>query len=288
MAIAHGALPVLERFRDPRPIVIAHRTCWQLTSGENSLGGLRDCAELGIAMAEIDLRLTRDGELMLMHDETLDRTTEGTGSFYDHDAAELAKLHIRRGRGGDDAAVTEDTVPTFDEVLEQSKGSVILWLDTTKNAPFDMIFEKIERHGAQDWVVFMTSFADEPRIPEWAPDRQFGSAMDRTLEGSTDGYGSLREALDDLRGRRPHPLALATFFFDPAYLGDGAVEQAHRDGHRLLAFSDWDDVPHGQPRLAASVGRTGEELLELGIDVVCTDDAAGVQTHLNETGRGTR
>lgn len=286
MATPGPALPVLERFRDPRPIVIAHRTCWQRSAGENSLGGLRDCAELGIAMAEIDLRLTRDGELMLMHDETLDRTTERSGSFADLTAAELAKVRIRRGRGGEDAPLTEDTVPTFDEVLDLAKGSVILWLDTTKNAPFGPLFEKIEQHGAEDWVVFMTSFADEPRVPDWAHDRQFASAMDRALsEDGTSGYGSLSEALDEHRGRRPHPLALASFVYDPAYFADGAIEQARRDGHRLLAFADWDYVPP-EPQMRIAVGRTGREILDLGIDVICTDDAAALQLHLNETGRG--
>jgi glycerophosphoryl diester phosphodiesterase len=93
------ALPVLKRFADPRPIVIAHRGCWQRAAGENSLGALRDCAELGIAAAEVDIRLTHDGELMLLHDSDLDRTTDHTGPFEGYTSHELARVRIRRGSG---------------------------------------------------------------------------------------------------------------------------------------------------------------------------------------------
>jgi hypothetical protein len=122
---------------------------------------------------------------------------------------------------------------------------------------------------------------------DWAYDRQFAGASSHDWsEGSIGGYSSLTAALDDLRGRRPHPLALATFFYDPADLDGDSVAQAACDGHRLLRFGGIPVPENTHAHLKVSAGRSWQELLDLGTDVICTDDAAVLQTHLSATGRG--
>lgn len=77
VAETRGADTALERLlHDDRHTVLvaSHRACWKRTS-ENSVDGIRRCAADGIDIVEIDVRTTRDGVLVLMHDENVDRTS---------------------------------------------------------------------------------------------------------------------------------------------------------------------------------------------------------------------
>ena len=57
-------------------IVVAHRADWR-NFPENSLAAIQSAIDMGVDMVELDLQRTRDGKLILMHDDTLDRTTTG-------------------------------------------------------------------------------------------------------------------------------------------------------------------------------------------------------------------
>lgn len=100
--------------RHGRPLVVAHRGA----SGhmpENTLASFQTALEMGADMIELDVHPSRDGNLVVMHDETVDRTTDGTGRVSDKSLDELARL--------DAAARTSlgrrEPVPTFAEVLER-------------------------------------------------------------------------------------------------------------------------------------------------------------------------
>lgn len=57
-------------------LVVSHRADWR-NAPENSLQAIRNCIEMGVDMVEIDLKKTKDGHLILMHDKTIDRTKIG-------------------------------------------------------------------------------------------------------------------------------------------------------------------------------------------------------------------
>ncbi len=92
-------------------LVAAHRG-GALVWPENSLLAFRSAVGLGADYVEFDVHLSRDGEVVVIHDPTLDRTTTGTGPVRERTLAELKTLRLR-DRGG---AVTEEQVPTLDEV----------------------------------------------------------------------------------------------------------------------------------------------------------------------------
>ena len=82
---------------------------------ENTLPAFKKAAELeGITGIEFDVQLTKDGEIVVIHDERVDRTTDGTGNVRDYTLAELKKLSIT----GDDDSYR---IPTLREVLELLK-----------------------------------------------------------------------------------------------------------------------------------------------------------------------
>ena len=91
----------------------AHRGC-SMMNPENTLPAFKKAAELeGITGIEFDVQLTNDGEIVVIHDERVDRTTDGTGNVCDYTLAELKNLSIT----GDDSY----RIPTLREVLELLK-----------------------------------------------------------------------------------------------------------------------------------------------------------------------
>lgn len=94
------------------PRYVAHRggaARWP----ENSLTAFRGAIAGGARLLELDVHLTADGELAVIHDPTLDRTTSGTGPLARCTVADLRRARLR----GTDGALTDDWVPTLDEVL---------------------------------------------------------------------------------------------------------------------------------------------------------------------------
>lgn len=98
--------------------VAAHRG-WSEHYPENTMEAFLAAAKLGVDQIETDVRLTKDGQLVLFHDETLERVTDGSGKVIDHTLAELKKLRVK-GRG---------EIPTLEEFLEIFEEYPMLTLD---------------------------------------------------------------------------------------------------------------------------------------------------------------
>lgn len=89
--------------------IIAHRGARNLWA-ENSLSGFRKTAELGVDAVELDLHLSRDGEIMVIHDPLLDRTTDGDGPVSDLTFEALSRVRLRD--------TIDETIPTLTQVLD--------------------------------------------------------------------------------------------------------------------------------------------------------------------------
>ena len=94
--------------------VAAHRG-WSEKYPENTMIAYKKAAELGVDQIEIDVRVTKDGELVIIHDATVDRTTNGTGKVEDLTLAELRALDAGSWKGAEFAG---QRIPTFAEFLE--------------------------------------------------------------------------------------------------------------------------------------------------------------------------
>jgi glycerophosphoryl diester phosphodiesterase len=97
----------------PYPRLIVHRLGGALAP-ENTLAGLAIAARLGCKAVEFDVMLSRDGEALVIHDETLERTTSGSGSVAAHDAHSLRLLDAGVKHH---SAFAGEKIPTFAEVL---------------------------------------------------------------------------------------------------------------------------------------------------------------------------
>jgi glycerophosphoryl diester phosphodiesterase len=133
-------------------LVAAHRGDWR-TAPENSLPAIESAIALGVDIVEIDVRRTKDGHFVLMHDTTIDRTTTGKGKVREHTLAELRELRLRHGHG----AASSYTIPTLEEAIEAARGHAVLNLDKTDTPHIAEIVRIVERADALGFALFNLS-----------------------------------------------------------------------------------------------------------------------------------
>lgn len=103
--------------------ICAHRGASD-THPENTLAALREAIRLGAHMIEFDVALSKDGRLVLMHDATLDRTTDGEGLVAELTLSELKRLDAGSWK---DARFRNERIPTLEEALEVMPENI--WLN---------------------------------------------------------------------------------------------------------------------------------------------------------------
>ena len=142
----------LNDFKSKKVLVVSHRGDWR-NAPENSLQAFKNCIDMGVDMIEIDLHKTKDGQLVLMHDNTINRTTDGKGKVSDYTLAELKKFHLRNGMG----RVTFHQIPTLEEVLNLSKGKILINIDKGYDY-FKDVYALLEKTGTTDQVVIKSGY----------------------------------------------------------------------------------------------------------------------------------
>jgi glycerophosphoryl diester phosphodiesterase len=141
------------------PLVSAHRGGALPNFPENCLATFENTIRHTFAITEVDPRYTRDGHIVIHHDETLDRTTNGTGHVADHDLSDLKKLQLKDPLG----RLTNYRIPTLDEALKWARGKTILILDQKDVSVKDRI-RKLEEHSAESYamlIVYSVAGAEE-------------------------------------------------------------------------------------------------------------------------------
>lgn len=113
-----------ERGKRTRPLVIAHRGV-PGTQPENSLAAFALALEQGADVLETDLHITQDGEIVLFHDHSLGRMTDGSGPLFATTLRDLKQLRLRGPQG----VWTGERVPTLVELLGMTQGAVPLLLE---------------------------------------------------------------------------------------------------------------------------------------------------------------
>lgn len=133
-------------------IVTSHRGAGFLEP-ENTLRAIRRAIDLGADQVEIDVQLTRDGHLILMHDATVERTTNGTGVVADLTLTEIRQLDAGQG----------EHVPTLEEVLTLAKGKITPQIELKGPGVVPVIIDTLHALGCADQVI-LTSFLHQQLI----------------------------------------------------------------------------------------------------------------------------
>jgi glycerophosphoryl diester phosphodiesterase len=158
--------------------VIGHRGN-RAHAPEDTLESFRQAAALGVDALEMDLHLSRDGAPVVIHDPTLERTSDGSGAVADRRVAELQRVDAG-ARFTTDAGRTNPyrgtgiTVPTLEEVLA-AHPAIPMILEIKALAAAGPVLDMLERTGARDRVI-VGSFIDAALVPFAAAGIPIGAA----------------------------------------------------------------------------------------------------------------
>lgn len=270
-------------WRDRGPLNVAHRG-GALEAPENTLFALEEAVEAGADMVEIDVRMARDGRLVVLHDPTLDRTTDRRGPVAARNVSELKGVDAAHwfvpGEGADHDAPKEDyvyrgiatgdvpppagyapddfTVPTLREVLQRIVDAFV-YIEVKAETPdafvvLERVHARVHEAGRVGDVVVASAHdgvaeASKARHPELDTARGWGRTATFWI-GAHAADGTPRTGHEVLSA--PHRLG-----------GQRAVDAAFvQDAHaRGLAVHAW----------TVNEGAAMRELLDLGVDGIITD-----------------
>lgn len=213
--------------------VIAHRGAAAIEP-ENTLLGFRHAIELGADWTECDVQLTKDARLVVLHDDTVDRTTNGTGAVGELAFEEVRALDAGKG----------ERVPTFEEVLATVKGKIRLQVELKGVGTEAPAVQTVKERNMKREVLFTSFHLDWlGKVKEIDPSLQVGALFDKPTEQSC------RQALH-AGARSIHVLYKRLTW--------GLVEEAHSLG---LQISAWN--PDAEPEWRA--------MMALGVDLIGTN-----------------
>jgi glycerophosphoryl diester phosphodiesterase len=231
-----------------RPLVISHAACGGHAPA-NTLAGINAALGMGVDGIEIDVQCSSDGVPVLMHDYTVDRTTNGTG--------EVSKLTLDQLRALDAGG---EPPPTLAEVLEHTRGNALLVCEIKQPGIEQRVVDVVLQAEALDDVMVWSFFpqaltgmrAAEPRIP----------AALLVSERHTDALPTLRDTAISIGAQ-----GLSVYYEG---VGDDAMRLCRRSGLALYAWTA--DDP-------AAIQR----LVDTGIDGICTNFPDRVSAALAST-----
>ncbi len=260
------AKSLIEELNNPKSkkvLVVSHRGDWR-NAPENSLQAFRNCIGMNVDMIEIDLKKTKDGHLVLMHDNTINRTTNGKGKPSDYTLEELRKLRLRNGI----QVVTAHQIPTLEEVLNLAKGKILINIDKGYDF-FKDVYALLVKTGTVDQVVIKSGFPYEKVKAE------NGDVLDKVIYMpivSLDKPGA-EEFIDGYKAMKPVAIECCFREVTPEVLR--LLKKVRENGSKIWVNSMWPSLNagHDDDRAVESGQRdeTWGWLLEQGASLIQTD-----------------
>ena len=239
------------RAEDKHPWIIAHRG-YRARYPENTLIAFEAALDAGVDMIELDVMLSKDRKMVVIHDAELERTTNGRGTVAHHTLEELKQLDAGSWF---DARFAGVRLPTLEEVLNLVKGRAALNIEIKRGAyephhPPDaveaQVVELVRRKGGMDSVL-VSSF-------EWRVLETMANMRERPAMALLSRYPDQDHHLDACRN-------VGAFSWHPSYLAvnEEHIRKMHDAG--LLVFPYNADMPEDVQRM-----------LDMGVDGVITSD----------------
>lgn len=237
--------------------IVAHRGD-HVEVPENTLAAYQKAIEHGIDYVEIDLRTTKDSVLVIMHDGTVDRMTDGKGKVKDLTVAEIQQLKVQdKTKPG----TPTYAIPTFDEVLKTCKNKVHIYLDF-KDASVQQAYDMIRKyHMEHEVVVYINApqqFTDWKRIAPEMP-------LMASLPGNIKSIDELKAFISKT------PVAL----LDGDY-SDYTAELV--EAAKAAGITAWPDIQ------SAGESANWDKALLLGFTGLQTDHPAALAAYLHSKG----
>ncbi len=272
---------IVKEFRDSNSsnvLIAAHRGDWR-HAPENSVQGIENCIKMGIDIVEIDVRKTKDGHLVLMHDVTIDRTTNGKGKVSEHTLKELKQLYLKENQGRGDAKLTEQRIPTLEEALNAAKGKIMLNLDKSYGLMKE-IYPLLVKTGTLDIAIFKGMSSPEQAKEDIAFMSEPVSFMPIVSDENEDVSKEIKKYI-----KKVHPAAFEILLrkSDKVLLQSDYIR---KHGARVWVNTLWGSLCAGytDKKSLTDPDANWGHLIDKGVNIIQTDNPADLLKYLKEKG----
>jgi len=205
--------------------IIAHRG-GPTNAPENTLAAFRNAITQGADWLEFDVQMTKDRVLVVIHDETVDRTTDGTGAVHDLTLEQIRSFDAGQG----------ERIPTFEEVLELVKTNGVKILPETKSAH---LYPGVEEKLLQD--LEQANYLEQTVIQSFEAD-----SLDKLARLNPDAklcalYGLWKFSVSSPPGDAQYVCPMAEMLL----LNPGMIRQAHQEGRQVFIWFEVIENPFG-------------------------------------------
>jgi glycerophosphoryl diester phosphodiesterase len=261
---AHAQQALIDALKDgsgKRVLVTAHRAAHD-TFPENSMPAIERAISLGVDIIEIDVRLTKDGVPILMHDDSVDRMTDGKGKVKELTFAQIEALHLK----GPDGKFTDLRVPTLYAAMSAARGKILVDLDLKTGDVEPTISRIIETGTLPQALFFNGNYAFLEKFRAIAPEVLVFPRAHSTEEAA--------KASGQLKPEAIH--------IDDGFNTDATHTAALASDSRLWinALGDPDKLV-AQGKLKEGI----DPLLAHGASIIQTDHPAAIIAYLKSIGR---
>ncbi len=213
--------------------VIAHRADWR-GAPENSIQGIENSIRMGVDMVEIDIQRTADGQFVLMHDPTLNRTSTGKGRVSDYTLDQIRQFSLRSGN----SIKTRRAIPTLEEALLACRGRVLVNIDKGGDYIRE-ILPVIQRTGTERQVIIKGKYALD-RVKA-----DYGGSKGMLYMPIVDMYDSTAVTRGVEFAKKMRPVAFELCFKTEQQLDPAFVKLVRESGSRVWINTLWDTLCAG-------------------------------------------
>lgn len=242
---------------EPQPLIVAHRGLLR-HAPENTLANFRASLELRIGF-EFDVERTKDGHLICIHDDTVDRTTNGTGKVSELTLAEIKELDAGSWF---DPKFVEEKVPTIEEVLkliaEYRQHDVLIAVDLKAENVGQDVVRLAEKHKILHRLLFIGRTITEPKLRDQIKQASMKAHTAAVANDNEECPKALAEANADW----------VYFRFLPT---EEQIEAVHRARKRSFIAG---------PTVSGNVPKNWQPAANVGMDAILTDYPLALRTAL--------
>lgn len=280
---------LLRELRNPKSeyvFVIAHRADWR-NYPENSLEAIESAIKMGVDVVELDVRRTADGKLIICHDSTINRTTNGKGKVKELQLDSIRKCYLRAGHG----AVTRYKMPTLEEALDVCKGRILINLD--KGADYyDQVMEMLVARNMVDQVLIKSSKSVD-KMKEFFSKHEKNMLYMPIINYRTKNWAKHEQLFEDYLST-DLPFIAFEMCWDGSLPNEGKLfKRVLKSGKRLWVNTLWGKLcggfEHGYDDDAA-IGNEEKiygKILSYGTSMIQTDRPEMLINYLEKKGRRT-
>ncbi len=276
------AAKIVEEIRNPKSknvLVVCHRGDWR-NFPENSIPAIESVIEMGADVVELDIQLTKDSVLVLMHDGTIDRCTTGKGRVADLTYEELQKFYMKTAHGT--RCSLDLKVPTLREALEVCKDRIVINIDKGYNH-YGLVLALAEEMGMTEQILIKGSSSLASIRDKMAANKQNLLYMPIITPTNAKSMALFEEYIADDEPQLAYEICWGEYTPEV----ESAMQRLIADGSKLWVNSLWNSLCGGLSDDVAWVTSADEvygKLVDMGATMIQTDRPEYLLDYLRSRG----